>query len=271
MSPSWGRAGRPVHRRGVLLGVGLAIALTVGACSTSPQNGATARIGQAGPTAQPAADTAAGRTFEFKGMEFSLAGKIEYKTNLPQCPKPGSVVRIPAGLTAEVELIPDYTANCPLQLAVPFVAPRYPVGYLGDVSLLSGYDRNSFYVRIAETYAHPIPTLPAGSFEAKIPVSAATFESKPPSPSFLIWDSATNAILLINGPHAATLAAEVESSLREGLARSPTDRAADAGMVESDQRLRSAPWLETHSPEDFPAGQCCGDEYPGRGASSALR
>jgi len=215
VSPSWGRAGRSGHRRAVLLGVGLAIALTAGACSSSPQNGAAGAADQARPTARLAADTASGRTFEFKGMEFSLAGNIEYEANLPQCPKPRSVVRLPAGITAEVELIPDYTANCPMQVAVPFVAPQYPAGYLGDVSLLSGYDRDSFYVRIARPYARPIATLPAGSFEAEIPVSAATFESEPPGPPYLVWDSATNAILLINGPHAATIAAEVESSLHQ--------------------------------------------------------
>jgi hypothetical protein len=199
----------------VLVGVGVAIALTVSACSSSPQSGATAGSDQSGPTAQLAADTAASRSFEFKGMEFRLAGKTDYETNLPQCPTPRSVGRIPAGITAEVELVPKYVVNCPAQLVVPFVAPQYPAGYLGDVSLLSGYDRDSFYVRIARPYAYSIPTLPGGSFAAEIPEGAATFESTPPSPPVLIWDSATNAILLINGPGAATLAAEVESSLHQ--------------------------------------------------------
>jgi hypothetical protein len=146
-------------------------------------------------------------------MGFSLTGKTEYDTNLPQCPKPKPVVRIPAGITAQVEVVPDYAANCPAQPRVRPVVPQYPAGYLGEVALLSGYDSRSFYVHIAKPYAHPIPTLPAGSFEATVPASAATFEPGLTSPAFLFWNSATNAILLVTGPHSATLAQEVQSSL----------------------------------------------------------
>lgn len=202
------------HRRGALVAAGLAIAATVSACSSSPQHGAPAQVQQARSTPQLAADTS-GRSFQFKGMRFRLTGETQYDTNLPQCPKPKPVVRIPAGIVAQVEVVPNYAANCPAQSHIPTVVSQYPAGYLGEVALLSGYDNRSFYVVIAKPYAHPSPTLPAGSFEAEVPASAATFEPGLTSPAFLFWNSATNAILLITGPHSATLAQQVRSSLHE--------------------------------------------------------
>lgn len=193
------------RRHAALAAAALAIAATVSACASAHRG---APVGEQ----QDAGVTAPGRSFDFAGMEFSLTGKIDYETNLPQCPQPEPVLRIPAGLVAEVDVVPKYTANCPAQPWVLAVAPRYPAGYLGEVDLLSGYDGASFYVRIAKPYARPIPALPAGSFEATVPASAATFVA-PTEAVVLFWDSATNAILLVTGPHSTTLAEEVASSL----------------------------------------------------------
>lgn len=206
------------RHRGKALVSALGVVVTVSACSPSAQHGPPPATEQTRPTPQLAAHTAPGRSFHFQGMRFRLSGKIQYDTRLPQCPKPAPVVRIPAGVTAHVEVIPQYAANCPVQPRVRPVVPQYPAGYRGEVDLLSGYDSRSFYVRIAKPYAHPIRTLPAGSFTATVPASAATFEPGLTGPVFLVWDSATNAILLVTGPHVATLAQEIQSSLRPAAA-----------------------------------------------------